>query len=342
MTIISTSNRRDILKTIAAGAIGATLPFGALRPAFAADKRIAMVVKNLGNSYFDACRDGAMEAAKAAGGVEIIYTAPTKATAEDQIAVIDAPDRPEGRRHHGLGQRRQRARAGRQEGDAARHQGDLLRFGHRPGRPHHASQRLLDRPHRRQAGADDRQDAERRGRGRHPLGRLDHDQPELLDRGHEEGMGEARIRQDEARRHRLWRRPGRQELSRDAGSGEDASQPQGRHLADHDRHPRRRQGDHGRRSRRQGLHHRPRPAVGDEGRRAQGRLRDLRDLEPGRLRLFRHRDHARHPGRRRGGPGSTVKMGRKGETKVGPDGEAAMGEPFTFDKSNVEQFAKIF
>ena len=56
----------------------------------AADKRIAMVVKNLGNSYFDACANGAREAAKEVGGFEIIYTAPTKATAEDQIAVIDA------------------------------------------------------------------------------------------------------------------------------------------------------------------------------------------------------------------------------------------------------------
>ena len=35
-------------------------------------------------------------------------------------------------------------------------------------------------------------------------------------------------------------------------------------------------------------------------------------------------------------------MGRKGETKVGDDGEAAMGEPFVFDKSNVEEYAKIF
>jgi len=41
-------------------------------------------------------------------------------------------------------------------------------------------------------------------------------------------------------------------------------------------------------------------------------------------------------------PGSILKIGRKGETKVGPDGEAVMGEPFTFDKANVEQYAKIF
>src|SRR5215468_8201898 len=83
------ANRREILKALAAGALGSALPVTALGPAFAENKRIAMVVKNLGNSYFDACRDGAMEAAKALGGIEIIYTAPTKATAEDQIAVID-------------------------------------------------------------------------------------------------------------------------------------------------------------------------------------------------------------------------------------------------------------
>jgi len=41
-------------------------------------------------------------------------------------------------------------------------------------------------------------------------------------------------------------------------------------------------------------------------------------------------------------PGDTVKMGRMGETKVGENGEAAMGEPFTFDKTNVEKFAQIF
>jgi rhamnose transport system substrate-binding protein len=56
----------------------------------AADKRIAMVVKNLGNSYFDACAKGGTEAAKEVGGFELIYTASTKATAEEQIAVIDA------------------------------------------------------------------------------------------------------------------------------------------------------------------------------------------------------------------------------------------------------------
>ena len=35
-------------------------------------------------------------------------------------------------------------------------------------------------------------------------------------------------------------------------------------------------------------------------------------------------------------------MGKKGETTVGPDGECVMGEPFEFNKTNVEEFAKIF
>ncbi len=83
-------SRRSALKILGGSLLAGALPLGAVTPAFAADKRIAMVVKNLGNSYFDACHSGAEEAAKAAGGVEIIYTAPTKATAEDQIAVIDA------------------------------------------------------------------------------------------------------------------------------------------------------------------------------------------------------------------------------------------------------------
>ena len=40
--------------------------------------------------------------------------------------------------------------------------------------------------------------------------------------------------------------------------------------------------------------------------------------------------------------GSKLSMGKKGETTVGKDGECVMGEPFVFDKSNVEEYAKIF
>lgn len=52
--------------------------------------RIAMVVKNLGNSFFEACRDGGLEAAKELGNVELIYQGPSTPTAEGQIEIIDS------------------------------------------------------------------------------------------------------------------------------------------------------------------------------------------------------------------------------------------------------------
>jgi rhamnose transport system substrate-binding protein len=90
MSDITRTNRRDLLKLAAIGAAGAVLPMPFITRARADNKRIAMVVKNLGNSYFDACANGAKQAAAEVGGFEIIYTAPTKATAEDQIAIIDS------------------------------------------------------------------------------------------------------------------------------------------------------------------------------------------------------------------------------------------------------------
>lgn len=84
------TTRRDILKVIGAGAVAGTLPAGLSGPAFAQEKkRIAMVVKALGIGFFDACRDGGQEAAKELGNVELIYTGPTTTTAEAQIQVID-------------------------------------------------------------------------------------------------------------------------------------------------------------------------------------------------------------------------------------------------------------
>ncbi len=90
MSTFMRPNRRQLTKTLALGGAALALPMGLGRRAFAADKRIAMVVKNLGNSYFDACAAGAQQAADEVGGIEIIYTAPTKPTPEDQIAVIDS------------------------------------------------------------------------------------------------------------------------------------------------------------------------------------------------------------------------------------------------------------
>jgi rhamnose transport system substrate-binding protein len=52
--------------------------------------RIAMVVKSLGNGFFDAAHEGAKEAAKEMGNVEIIYTGPTTPSAEGQIEIINS------------------------------------------------------------------------------------------------------------------------------------------------------------------------------------------------------------------------------------------------------------
>jgi rhamnose transport system substrate-binding protein len=67
-------------------AIAAALMAG---PASAAEK-IALVVKSLGNGFFDAAAKGAQDAAKELGGVEVIYTGPTSATAEGQIEIINS------------------------------------------------------------------------------------------------------------------------------------------------------------------------------------------------------------------------------------------------------------
>ena len=77
--------RRDLL----AASLGlAALPM--IRPARASGMRIGLVAKGLGNGYFDACHKGAEEAARELGGVEIIFTGPPTPTAEGQIEVINS------------------------------------------------------------------------------------------------------------------------------------------------------------------------------------------------------------------------------------------------------------
>ena len=47
-------------------------------------------------------------------------------------------------------------------------------------------------------------------------------------------------------------------------------------------------------------------------------------------------------GKATGKPGTTIHAGRMGDVVIGEDGSAAMADPFTFDKSNIEKFAKMF
>ena len=59
-------------------------------PASGGKIRIAMVVKSLGNAFFDAVHDGGNAAAKEIGNVELIYQGPSTPTAEGQIQLIDS------------------------------------------------------------------------------------------------------------------------------------------------------------------------------------------------------------------------------------------------------------
>lgn len=59
--------------------------------AHAADPvRVGLLVKSLGNGFFEAARDGAEEAAKEVGNAKVIYIGPTSTTAEGQIESINS------------------------------------------------------------------------------------------------------------------------------------------------------------------------------------------------------------------------------------------------------------
>lgn len=51
--------------------------------------KLVLLVKSLGNGFFEACADGGKEAAKELGNVESIYMGPSSATAEGQIEIIE-------------------------------------------------------------------------------------------------------------------------------------------------------------------------------------------------------------------------------------------------------------
>ena len=84
-------SKRTLLKKVLAAAISISL-LGALAGCEKKNEKvkIAMVVKNLGNGFFDAAHEGAKEAAKELGNTEIIFTGPTSPSAEGQIEIINA------------------------------------------------------------------------------------------------------------------------------------------------------------------------------------------------------------------------------------------------------------
>jgi rhamnose transport system substrate-binding protein len=80
-------SRRLVIAAVAAGMFAAIAGCSEKAP----EKiRIAMVVKSLGNGFFDAAHAGANEAAAQLKNVEIIYTGPTTPSAEGQIEIINS------------------------------------------------------------------------------------------------------------------------------------------------------------------------------------------------------------------------------------------------------------
>jgi rhamnose transport system substrate-binding protein len=47
-------------------------------------------------------------------------------------------------------------------------------------------------------------------------------------------------------------------------------------------------------------------------------------------------------GKAKAEPGGTIPMGRMGEVQLDENRDGAMADPFVYDKSNVDEFAKIF
>jgi rhamnose transport system substrate-binding protein len=84
-------NRKTFIAAALLAAFGLTAcGQKASTPAEGEKIRIAMVVKSLGNGFFDAAHAGAREAAAQLKNVEIIYTGPTTPSAEGQIDIVNS------------------------------------------------------------------------------------------------------------------------------------------------------------------------------------------------------------------------------------------------------------
>jgi rhamnose transport system substrate-binding protein len=326
------ATRRDVLRTMAAGAIGSALPLAGLSPAFAADKRIAMVVKNLGNSYFDACRDGAMEAAKELGGIEIIYTAPTKATAEDQIAVIDGLI---AQKVDGIMVSANDANALVPVGKKAMQRGiKVISFDSaiaQAGRIMHLNASSTDL-----IGAKQVQMIAKTLNGEGEVAILSAASTMTNQNSWIEAM------------KKEWAKPEYAKMKLvDTVYGDDQDDKSYREMqALVKTHPNLRgvisPTTIGIRAGAKaiitglGLPSEMKDAV------LKGACDTFAIWNPVDYGYSSTMILAGILGGEKAAPGDTVKMGRMGETKIGEDGEAAMGEPFTFDKTNVEKFAEIF
>ena len=267
------TTRRQTLKLMTTGALAGVAPGLWATQARAANKRVAMVVKKLGNGFFDACRRRRPGGGEGTRAIELIYTGPTKATAEDQIAIIDAliaqnvnaiaisandADAlvPAARRRWSSGITVISFDSGVAAEDGRIMQLDAV-----------ASTPLI--------GAKCVQMMAKtlniRRRRRHPL-------------GHRPATTNQNVWIEAMKKE--WAKPEYSKMKLSAQSMatirptraiarprsvQGLSEPQGHHRSDLGRHRRRRQGGGRRQPRRQGLRHRPWPAFRNEGRRACGR-----------------------------------------------------------------------
>ena len=68
----------------------ASAPGGAIGPVSSGEPlRIAVMPKLVGIDYFNACRQGAEEAAKELGDIDLQYDGPTEAKVDKQVEMID-------------------------------------------------------------------------------------------------------------------------------------------------------------------------------------------------------------------------------------------------------------
>jgi rhamnose transport system substrate-binding protein len=82
--------RRIIFLACIALLMAGTAFAGGAKEAPKGNLKVVMIVKNLGNAFFEACRDGGLEAAKELGGVDLIFQGPSTPTAEGQIDLINS------------------------------------------------------------------------------------------------------------------------------------------------------------------------------------------------------------------------------------------------------------
>ncbi len=146
--------------------------------------KIGLVVKSLGNGFFDAANKGAQEAAKELGGVEVIYTGPTSHDGRRPDRSHQFADRTGRRCDRDFGERPGRRRSGAEEGRPARHQGYFLGFRRwsKEGRIlqlNPSSNELIGKMCLTLAQNHLRR---RQGRFRDPFGNHHLDEPEHLDR----------------------------------------------------------------------------------------------------------------------------------------------------------------